>query len=215
MSVRSEDWSPDPMPTSGAPRPGAPEVAGSGLVAAGTDVRSPTARKPHAPGLPRLVSARRGGVVVAGLLAAVGAFFVWQSSQLDLGNVDLPGPGFFPLVLGAVLLIFSAVIGIGDWRASKNDAIKNDAIRSDANKSEAVELGHRDVAIAIAALLAVPLVFEPLGAYITLGLFGTVLLVLLGRVPPLLAIGAACLAMAGCWYFFQVLLGLQLPTGLF
>jgi putative tricarboxylic transport membrane protein len=210
MSVRSEDWSPDPMPTSGASRLGAPEVAGFGLVATGTGVGSPTAPKRHAPSLPRLVGARRGGVVVAGLLAAVGAFFVWQSSQLDLGNVDLPGPGFFPLVLGAVLLIFSAVIGIGDWRASKNDAIRNDAI-----KSEAVELGHRDVAIAIAALLAVPLVFEPLGAYITLGLFGTVLLVLLGRVPPLLAIAAACLAMAGCWYFFQVLLGLQLPTGLF
>jgi divalent metal cation (Fe/Co/Zn/Cd) transporter len=206
--------------TSGASRPGAPEVAGAGLVATGTGVRSPTAPKRHAPRLPRLVSARRGGVVVAGLLAAVGVFFVWQSSQLDLGNVDLPGPGFFPLVLGTVLLVFSAVIGIGDWRASKrdaikNDAIRNDAIRNDAIKSEAVELGHRDVAIAIAALLAVPLVFEPLGAYITLGLFGTVLLVLLGRVPPLLAIGAACLAMAGCWYFFQVLLGLQLPTGLF
>jgi hypothetical protein len=30
-----------------------------------------------------------------------------------------------------------------------------------------------------------------------------------------LAIGAAALGMAACWYFFQVLLGLQLPAGPF
>jgi hypothetical protein len=31
----------------------------------------------------------------------------------------------------------------------------------------------------------------------------------------LLAIVASALGMAACWYFFQVLLGLQLPTGPF
>ena len=143
-------------------------------------------------------SDRRGGIIVAGTLAAVGALFVWQASLLDLGDVDLPGPGFFPLFLGAVLVAFSAVIGFDHWRSSEG---------------EAVELGHRDVLIAIAALLAVPLVFELLGAYITLGLFGTVMLVLIARVSLLPAMAAAGLGMAACWYFFQQLLGLQLPTG--
>ncbi len=90
------------------------------------------------------------------------------------------------------------MIGIDCWRSAG---------------AETVELGHRDVAIVIVALLAVPLVFELLGANITLGLLGTVLLVLIGRVPLPLAIAAAGLGMAACWYFFQVLLGLQLPAG--
>jgi hypothetical protein len=47
----------------------------------------------------------------------------------------------------------------------------------------------------------------------TLGLLGAALLVLIGRVPLPLAILAAGLGMAACWYFFQVLLGLQLPAG--
>jgi hypothetical protein len=137
-------------------------------------------------------------MLVAGMLAAVGAVFVWQAALLDLGDIALPGPGFFPLVLGAALTIFAAVIGIECWRTSG---------------CETVELGHRDVVIVIAALLAVPLVFELLGANMTLGLFGTLLLVLIGRVALPLAIAAAGLGMAACWYFFQVLLGLQLPAG--
>jgi len=148
--------------------------------------------------LPRAFSDRRAGVLVAGMLAAAGAVFVWQSALLDLGHVGLPGPGFFPLLLGAILAIFAGVIGIDRWRSSEG---------------EAVELGHRDVLIAIAALLAVPLIFEPLGAYITLGLLGTAMLVLVARISLPLAIMASGAGMAACWYFFQVLLGLQLPTG--
>jgi Tripartite tricarboxylate transporter TctB family len=158
-------------------------------------------RSEDEPGRARLrlaVSERRGGMVVAGVLAGAGAFFAWQSSLLDLGNLGLPGPGFFPLFLGAVLVAFAAVIGFDCWRSPAG---------------EAVELGHRDVLIAIAALLAVPLAFEPLGAYITLGLFGTVMLVLIARVRLLPAVAATGLGMAGCWLFFQQLLGLQLPTG--
>jgi len=144
------------------------------------------------------VSQRRGGMVVAGVLAVAGALFAWQSSLLDLGNLALPGPGFFPLVLGALLVAFAAVIGFECWRSPPG---------------EAVELGHRDVLIAIAALLAVPLLFEPLGAYVTLGLFGTAMLVLIARIRLMPAIAAAAVGMAACWFFFQQLLGLQLPTG--
>ncbi len=69
--------------------------------------------------------------------------------------------------------------------------------------------------IVFAALVAVAALFEPLGAYLVLGLFGAVLLVLLARVSVPLAIASAAVAMVACWYFFQVLLGLQLPRGPF
>jgi Tripartite tricarboxylate transporter TctB family len=151
--------------------------------------------------LPRTVSARRGGIAVAAVLAGVGLFFVWQASLLDFGGFDLPGPGFFPLVLGVLVFALAVLIAIEGWRG--------------ATESETVELGHRDVLIVLAALVVVAALFEPLGAYLSLGLFGAVLLVVLARVSVPLAIASAAVAMLACWYFFQVLLGLQLPPGPF
>src|SRR5580704_4440724 len=151
--------------------------------------------------LPRAVSARRGGIVVAAVLAAVGLVFAWQASLLDLGGFELPGPGFFPLVLGSLVFAFAVLIAIEGLRG--------------VGAGEAVELGHRDVLIVLAALAAAAALFEPLGAYLSLGLFGAVLLVLLARVSIPLAIASAAVAMVACWYFFQVLLGLQLPRGPF
>ena len=148
--------------------------------------------------LPRVFSARRGDIAVACMLATTGIVFAWQAALLDLGSVALPGPGFFPLVLGVVLATLAAVIGIGRWRSPIG---------------ETVELGHRDVLVVIVALLMVPLLFESLGAYLTLGMLGTALLALIARLPPLSAMAAAGFGMAACWYFFHVLLGLQLPAG--
>lgn len=160
------------------------------------DIRAGCGRARRA--LPITMRARSGGIAVAGMLAAAGAFFASQALQLDLGGIALPGPGFLPLSLGAILMACATLIGIACWRSGEG---------------EAVELGHRDVVIAVAALLAMPLIFEPLGGLLALGLLGIALLVLIGRIGLPLAVAAAGLGMAGCWYFFQVLLGVQLPTG--
>jgi hypothetical protein len=161
---------------------------------------SDTAPVAAAPLLPRAVRVRRGGVAMACILLLIGLVFVWQASLLDFGGLGLPGPGFFPLLLGAVLGASSAVIGLACWRES--------------DEEQTVELGHYDVLVVFVALLAVPTVFEWLGAYLTLGLFGAALLILIARTSLWLAVLAAVIAMAGCWFFFQLLLGLQLPAGL-
>ena len=149
--------------------------------------------------LPLSITMRRGGIAVACALAAIGLVFVWQAAQLDLGGFGLPGPGFFPLLMGASLVACATMIGMHLLR--------------DRADGSAVEFGHRDVLIVFAALVAVPLLIEPLGAYATLGLFGAVLLMLIARVSVVIAGIAAAIAMVACWYFFQVLLGLQLPDG--
>jgi hypothetical protein len=147
---------------------------------------------------PRALNDRSGGILVAGMLGAAGAFFVWQALRLDLGGIAMPGPGFFPLSLGAILMACAALIGFACARS---------------RAGEAVEFGHRDVVITVAALLTIPLIFEPLGAPVSLGLLGIAILLLVGRVALPLAIAATGLGMAACWYFFVVLLGVQLPTG--
>jgi hypothetical protein len=148
--------------------------------------------------LPRVFSNRTGGMFVTGLLAAAGAFFAWQALTLDIGGIASPGPGFVPLLLGAFIILSAALIGINCCRSGEH---------------EAVELGHRDVLVTITALLGVPLIFERLGAYISLALFATAILVLIGRISLLRAIPAAILGLAACWWFFHLLLGVQLPAG--
>jgi hypothetical protein len=148
--------------------------------------------------LPVVIGDRLGGIAVACALAAIGLLFAWQASLLDLGGVGLPGPGFFPLLTGGALTAFAIMIAI-------------ELLRSSGERGS-VAFGHRDVLIVFAALLAVPLLFEPLGAYGTLGLFGALMLVLIARTSALVAAGAAAIAMAMCWYFFEELLGLQLPS---
>jgi putative tricarboxylic transport membrane protein len=158
------------------------------------------------PMLPRVIGPRRAGLLAAGALALIGLLFAWQASLLDLGQIGLPGPGFFPLVLGGLLVLFAAAIAIEGRLASSKVASSQD---------DPLEFGHAQVLITFAALLAVPLLFEPLGAYITLGLMSAVLLVLIARVSVLLAIVCSAVGMAACWYLFGDLLGVRLPTGPF
>jgi Tripartite tricarboxylate transporter TctB family len=151
--------------------------------------------------LPCAIDARRGGIFVAGVLATIGLLFAWQALLIDLGDFGLPGPGFFPLVLGVLVFVLSVAIAIEHGLG--------------VGSRQTVELGHRDVLIVCGALLAVPPLFEPLGAYATLGLFGTAILVLVARRSLVVAGFSAAVGMAACWYFFQVALGLQLPPGPF
>jgi hypothetical protein len=164
-------------------------------VADRTDRAAPTGRQAIL-----AVSARRGEIGVALALLAVGLFFAAASFVLDFGSFALPGPGFFPCVLGVLLAGFSVALAARARREQRD--------------GEPVPLGHRDVIIGLAALLAVAIAFEPLGAFLTLGLFAAALLVLIGRVSPPRAALSAAIGMAALWYFFKVLLGLQLPVGL-
>jgi hypothetical protein len=158
---------------------------------------------PRRPLLPRVIGTRRASLLAAGALALTGLIFASQAALLDLGHIGLPGPGFFPLVLGGLLVFLSALIAIESRLASFKD--------------EPLEFGHPQVLITFAALLAVPLLFEIelVGAYITLGLLSAVLLVLIARVSVLLAVVCSAIGMAACWYLFGELLGVRLPTGPF
>src|SRR5262245_36219753 len=87
------------------------------------DTTSPelASQRPKERMLPRVIGGRRGGLLAAGALALTGLIFAWQASLLDLGHIGLPGPGFFPLVLAALLAFFSALIAIETRLASFKD----------------------------------------------------------------------------------------------
>ena len=133
-------------------------------------------------------------------LLASGLFFVWQAALLPFGRVGLPGPGFFPFVLGIILGLFAL-------------AIVYSALRSDEGNGEAIFLGHRDVVITLAALAGLALAFERIGAYAALGLFTAALLLLVARSALWRVLLGASLGMVAVWLFFGMALGVRLPPG--
>ena len=134
------------------------------------------------------------------MLAAVALFFISQASMLAWGSVSLPGPGFFPLVLAFALLFCSIWIGAQLWRGEPT--------------GENYDIGHRDVIIAMVALILIAPAFETLGAYVTLGGFAFILLVFVARMNVFVAVASSSVGMVAIWYFFQILLGVQLPKGI-
>jgi hypothetical protein len=54
--------------------------------------------------------------ICGALLVATGAFFAFQSYNLDLGTTLRMGPGYFPLLLSGVLIILGAIIFVQAMR---------------------------------------------------------------------------------------------------
>jgi Tripartite tricarboxylate transporter TctB family len=148
----------------------------------------------------RPVSARLGELVMAAVLLATGLFFVWRAALLPFGRIGLPGPGFFPLVLGFALSGLSIAML---YRTAREAA------------GPVVYLGHRNVLIVFAALLGLALTFEKADTYLTLGMFAAVLLLLVARAPLWKVALAVVLGMIGVYFAFKVALGVRLPTGEF
>ena len=63
-------------------------------------------------------------IAVAACGVILGAYLAISSRILPSGVGSLPGPGFFPLLLGAFILVFSAMIAREAWSVSSPDSIR-------------------------------------------------------------------------------------------
>ena len=146
---------------------------------------------------------------MAAALLAAGVFFAWQSALLPFGSLGLPGPGFFPFVLGIALSLVALAIVVRTVREPRARSAPR------GSGPAPVHLGHRDVLVVFAALAGVGFAFERLGAYATLGSFTAALLLIVARTSLWHGVLGAGLGMVAVWAFFRVLLGVQLPGGPF
>lgn len=145
------------------------------------------------------VSVRLGEVLVGLALLASGVFFASHAALLDFGHVGLPGPGFFPFVLGVVLCLLAGAILYHAWHRLSG--------------SEAIFLGHRDVLVAMLAMAGLAAVFESVDSYVALGVFTATLLLLVARAALWRVVLGAVLGMIAVWLFFGIALGVRLPAG--
>jgi putative tricarboxylic transport membrane protein len=146
----------------------------------------------------RTVSLRALEIGVAGSLLVVGALAMWGAAAMPKGTARLPGPGFAPTILGAVL-------------AAAAIAVIVSSVRAGPERDERLALGHWHITLMVIALIAAALLFEPVGFVVTTALF---LFVLLKALSPLDWWRSAVTAVAAAFVakqLFQTLLSVSLP----
>jgi putative tricarboxylic transport membrane protein len=48
--------------------------------------------------------------IAGGIILVIGMAIIWQATRLHIGNFTVPGPGFFPLLLGIVVVLLSVCL---------------------------------------------------------------------------------------------------------
>ncbi len=148
------------------------------------------------------VSVRRGELAVALVLLVLACFVVWESLKMPAGTLGAPGPGFFPGILGSILVVAS--IGL---------AIRALRLRTLASNAH-VLLGHRDIVLTTIALVVLSLVFEWLGYILATTLFMLALLRAFSSLGWWRSLAAGLAAALVSYAAFVQLLGVTLPPGL-
>ncbi|ANW65433.1 hypothetical protein BCA37_19265 [Mycobacterium sp. djl-10] len=148
--------------------------------------------------------------VVCAVCVAVGIFLIVDAMRIADGfaKVDPVGPRLFPIVIGVVLIVLSAILAIAIPRGSKGEADAGEDI--DPN----MKSDWRTVGLLIALFVAVIVLVNPLGWTIAGGLFFAGTATVLGSKHYVrnVVIGAVLGVLS--FYAFYSGLGIPLPAGI-
>jgi putative tricarboxylic transport membrane protein len=146
---------------------------------------------------------RDGDVVSGGLLAALGLYIVLEARTWTYSGPEGPGPGFFPVWYG-VLMIALSLFMIGG-RLAKTRAADN-------RRADWAGMG-RALGTWLAFVAAIALL-KPLGFVLSLALLTFFIVTMIFRRSPMTAAITAGAIALGFHLTFPVALGVQLPVGL-
>ena len=140
---------------------------------------------------------------IFGLLFAL--FVMREGYRLDVGGFRQPGPGFFTFLGGMLLGVFSAILLIRSFWGKAEKGVTG------VGKEE----NPRVVVYIVAALILYALLFEALGFILCTFFLVVLLLWLFDRKKWWLIFLTAGLVSAACYTVFNILLGSELPPGVF
>lgn len=135
---------------------------------------------------------------VAASLLVVGALAMWGASGMPRGSARLPGPGFAPTVLGAVLALAAIAVIVA-------------SVRTGRGRDERLPLGHWHVVLMVSALVVAAMLFERIGFVVSSALFLFILLKALSPLDWWRSAVTAVAAAAVTKQLFQSLLSVSLP----
>jgi len=143
--------------------------------------------------------ARAGSVALVFLLLA--AFICFEALQVPFGGLRMPGAGFFPLLLGVTLGVFSLVL-LGT------------SLLTPAAGSPDVRPERPEVFYLVGSIFAAVLLFELAGFLLTMALFTAVAMKVLGSMSWATAVVLAVAGSVTAYVVFSRVLLIALPSGI-
>jgi putative tricarboxylic transport membrane protein len=135
-------------------------------------------------------------------LAALGVYIIVEARQWEFMGPDGPGPGFFPLWYGIVMVVLSVAL------------VVSSVLRKASSADHAVNWREaRRVAATWLALVASVATLKLLGFAISFALLTFFVITVMYRRPPMVAALIAIASSAGFYLLFPLALGVALPTG--
>jgi len=143
--------------------------------------------------------ARAGSVALVFLLLA--AFICVEALQVPFGGLRMPGAGFFPLLLGVALGVFSLML-LGT------------SLLTPAAGSPDVRPERPEVLYLVGSIFAAVLLFELAGFLLTMALFTAVAMKVLGSMSWATAVVLAVAGSVTAYVVFSRVLLIPLPSGI-
>ncbi|EGR0722465.1 tripartite tricarboxylate transporter TctB family protein [Vibrio alginolyticus] len=149
---------------------------------------------------------------VATLVFSV-AFVAYGMATLDLYDIsDRPGPGYFPLIIGVMLIIATSINVVKDFKIVQK-------LKADRELNEIVRKGHdshyaKDAIVAVACLSLLIFTLNSLGAILSMVLFCLVFLSYFNQGKILQNTIYSIVFPASVYLLFDVWLQAGLPDGL-
>ncbi|MGO3124119.1 MAG: tripartite tricarboxylate transporter TctB family protein [Advenella sp.] len=145
---------------------------------------------------------RRGDFWSGLTLASLGAYIVYQATQWEYMTDEGPGPGFFPIWYGGLMLILSLILMIGTVLKMKRSTPSN------ANWQDLKRVG-----ICWTALVGAILATEYIGFYMAFAILIWLLATVLFEKNKMTATIASIAGAVVFFLLFSVGLDLDLPKG--
>lgn len=145
---------------------------------------------------------KRGDVVSGALLAALGMFVVLEARQWEYLGPEGPGPGFFPLWYGMVMIVLSLALVVSGARGA----------------APAGRLKWREVGSALVTWTAFTVcvaLLKVLGFLLAFGLLTLFVVGVMYRQPWRVALAVAAGNVIGFYLVFPLALNVALPVGIF
>ncbi|WP_171132809.1 MULTISPECIES: tripartite tricarboxylate transporter TctB family protein [unclassified Ruegeria] len=167
----------------------------------------------------------------AGLLVLAVGYTLYGINTLTLlTSSGRPAAGFFPLVIGVLMVISCAINLWGDWReeqeqvrsgvvpshqADPETEAKADALGVDAHGIDGGQAFGRDVFIVFIYICAMVAIMKPVGAFLAMVIFMLVFLFTFNRKQVISNVIYSIALPAFLYGLFKILLNASLPTSPF
>lgn len=142
---------------------------------------------------------RRGHLAISVIFFCVGLFSILAARAMPFGEIFVPGPGFFPTLLGGLLCVVSLAEFVCNLPRG--------------GTTKRVEIGHWRIWSTVTAIIVLGFLFEPVGFILGITLFVVFLLKILSPLKWMACILWAVASAIIAYLLFNFLLDITLPLG--